>query len=356
MLSHHAAKDDSKELCARVVTAELNPATHRASMHGYLIDTRAGRDIAAAIEPDPDGRRVLDAVSIRGWWIGPVRTVDVDGQMCETGDDLEIDGIDFTKSPGVAAARIGNTSRLTSESDARTPITESVEVTVMSDTVLVHSTSTPSPADMPKRPGTAAEPSDETAEPAEGAEGATGETTETEKPAETPPNPLAETIAAIREAHVAIGGWQGPVDIDLDAWGISNDDVAAAATQLGLAYSAALKVLDPDNDNDLDLPDGEDVDADMCAACDMALPAGAAYCPSCGALIESTEKENTVSDTKVADKAAETEEAAPADAATTDEAATKTVTTEDAPEGAPAATDGAPVAPPATAQAPAAGM
>jgi hypothetical protein len=369
MLSHHAAKDDSKEICARITGVALDPTTHKATWEGYLIGTRAGRDIAEATEPGPDGRRTLDSVSIRGWWLGPVRKVDVDGLECETADDLEIDGIDFTKTPGVSAARIASATRLATESagDARTPISESVEVSLMSDSRLVHSTSTPSPADIPPKPGSpaaeaaATEPEEAKAPPFtkkdddadddskadddqakdDDADEDDEDEEETAEPAETAPgpSPLAETVAALREAHVRISGWQGPVDVDLDAWGLDNNDVVAAATQLGSAFAAALKVLDPDNDNDLDLPNGDEVES-LCAACMGALPDGAKYCPGCGALVAETaaaaeaadtEKETEVSEDKAAetanqDKVAET---APAEQTATEETAGPAMTSAD---------------------------
>ncbi|MCU1616990.1 MAG: hypothetical protein JWO98_4530 [Frankiales bacterium] len=387
MLSHHAAKDDSKEICARITGVALDEATHKATWEGYLIGTRAGRDIAEATEPGPDGRRTLDSVSIRGWWLGPVRKVDVDGRTCEAADDLEIDGIDFTKTPGVSAARIASATRLATESagDARTPITETVEVQLMPDSRLVHSTSTPSPTDVPPKPGSpvadeakappftkkkgdgtgddkAAATDDPAADDAtdDGADGDTaddsGDAAAPAAPAKKAPankapvkkgkkaaesaesHPLAETLAAIREAHVRVGGWQGPVDIDLDAWGLSNDDVAAAATQLGAAYVAALRVLDPDNDDDLDLPNGDEV---TCPGCSAACPSGATYCPDCGELVAETaaaaEAADTEKETEVSeDKAAETAKDEAAETAPAKQTAEETATP--AEETAPAMT------------------
>jgi hypothetical protein len=285
MLSHHDAGDDSKELVGRIVSVELDEDTDVATLDGYLIDTAAGKDIASATEPDDQGRRVLDSMSIRGWWLGPVRYVEVDGESCETGDDIEVNGVDFTKDPGVLAARIrgSSRSRSTTEASARTPITETVEATLMTDRIA----GKPSPADMPgaRRPA-------RSSSPAAAQETAPG------------PHPLAEVLAKLREAHVAIGGWQGPVDLDLSAWGLSNDDVAAAATKLGAAYTAALTVLDPDNDGDLDLPEG---DVGECAACQADLPAGALFCPACGTAVaedddQAEETAGNKEDTEVADK------------------------------------------------------
>lgn len=368
MLSHHAAGDDSKELAARITSVDLDPATHEATLFGYLIDTRAGSDIAKTLEPGPDGRRVLDSVSIRGWWLGPVRRVDVDGRMCETGDDIEIDGVDFTKSPGVRKARIRNAVSLaaeTTEADARTPITESVEVTVMSDRVAGKGAA-PSPRDMPgaKPPkGAAAEPS----EPEATETGQAGTDTPAGEPAAEKPAQAAETaeaararydamLEAIREAHIAISGWQGPVDIDIDAWGLSNDDVVAAATKLGQAFDAALVVLDPDRDDDLDLPDGDA--AATCPSCSGVLPDGAAFCPACGApapadedddmagesAADTTRKDTTVAEKKDGAPADETGKGTPTDETTTPEGKGPATTEDTTDPGAttPAATDAAP--------------
>jgi len=371
MLSYHGAGDQTREVAARWMTAEWDEDAQLATASGYLVGTQAGRDIAELTTPGPDGRRTVDSVSINGWWLGPTRQVEIDGVMCETGDDLEINTIDITKSPGVLKARIRAAAAEAQETapddgPLRTPITESVEVTVMPDIP-----GRPSPADMPpKKPGEpAAKPAAAEVAPdgPAGTEGGTQEqdatpgadATETAEAAtEAAPNPLAETIAALREAHVRIGGWQGPIDIDLDAWGISNDDVSAAAVQLGAAFDAALKVLDPDNDGDFDLPDGTDVDT--CAGCDGLLPAGAAYCPSCGAAVvaaesaDHTEKEPVMPDQKPATET-KPAEGAPAEGAAKEAAATTTTeaaATEDAPADAPAATD----APADGATAPAAGM
>jgi hypothetical protein len=338
MLSHHDAGDDSNEIAGRITAVSLDAGTHEATWSGYLIDTAAGRNIAAATDPGPDGRRTLDSVSLRGWWLGPVRTVEVDGRSCTTADDLEIDGIDFTKTPGVSAARLTSATRTAAESaGARSPITESVEVNLMSDRPVVYSTSTPSPAAVPPKPGS----------PAAEAKAAESE------------HPLAPVLAAIKEARVAIGGWQGPVDVDLSAWGLSNDDVAAAATQLGAAYTAALRVLDPDNDDDLDLPGG-DVEAVTCGACGALCPDAAKFCPACGvALAEDDAEEaapaaDTAKENQMSDQTVDTlaEEAAAAarkllglPAVETAAPAVEAAPAEDAPEAPKAEETEAPAAP-----------
>lgn len=267
MLSHHHAGDDSKELCGRVVSASFDPDATQAKLHGYIIDTRAGRDIAAAIEPDDQGKRVLDAVSIRGYWAGPVRMVDIDGQQVETGDELIVEGVDYTRSPGVAAARIGSSSRVTTEATARTPITETVEAHLMA----------PKPA-APESAGT-------TEATEAGTEG------QSETPVDETRSALDATITALREAWVSVSAWQDRVDVNLDAYGIGNDDLQAAATQLGAATAAALKVLDPDADGDLDLP-GDGADG-SCGSCDTQLPPGANYCPGCGAAVATEDDDSS---------------------------------------------------------------
>lgn len=321
VLSHHAADDDSTRIVGRITAVTYDPATTEAVLTASLVDTAAGRDILATTTPDPEGRRALDSMSIRGWWLGPLRSVDIDGLTCETGDDLEIDGVDFTRSPGVPAARLVGATRLpTAETaPARTPIRESLEVTVMSDSTLVYSTSTPAAE---TGPAAAAEPDQEVAPnstqkgkapygantdyadpgyqsdkkaryPINSAAHVRAAWSYINKPANQKPYSasqladikgrikaaakkygvtindnesapaaaalaeaapaLADLIGKLQEARLAVCGYQGPVSVDLCAYGIDNDDAAAAMTQLGLAYAAALKVLDPDDDGDFDV-------------------------------------------------------------------------------------------------------
>lgn len=108
MMSHHAAGDDSTKIAARVTAVELS-ADGKARWTADVPDTSVGRDMAALAATG-----YLPTVSIRGRWVGDVRTekVEVNGNKmeAETADDLEIDGIDFTKSPGVSGARIDSTT------------------------------------------------------------------------------------------------------------------------------------------------------------------------------------------------------------------------------------------------------
>ncbi|MFE4867725.1 DUF4258 domain-containing protein [Streptomyces sp. NPDC056682] len=131
MRSHHEAGDDSTRIVGRltdVKVGEDGAARYRADLY----DTAAGRDIAALItgkEP------ALKSVSIHGYWLGPVKQVKHDGESVMTGDDLEIDALDFTATPGVLGASVTAASYLDGRAPAesmagRTPISESVEATV----------------------------------------------------------------------------------------------------------------------------------------------------------------------------------------------------------------------------------
>lgn len=131
MRTHHAAGDDSTKIVAYVTGVNLE-SNGSATWEASPVDTTAGRDILAATRPGPDGKRALAAVSIRGWWNDPVRKVTHEGRSVDTADDLEIDGIDFTATPGVDQARIASYQEsYTNESvGSRTVITESVEASV----------------------------------------------------------------------------------------------------------------------------------------------------------------------------------------------------------------------------------
>ena len=100
-----------------------------------LAATTAGQDIATLVTAkDP----FLKNVSIRGWWLGEVRKVIHDGENATTADDLEIDGIDFTKSPGVVGAVLDSPSSQPTETvNGRTLITESVDIAGFTETVEV---------------------------------------------------------------------------------------------------------------------------------------------------------------------------------------------------------------------------
>jgi hypothetical protein len=128
MLTHHLAGDDSTQIVGRVDKWSVGPEGE-ARYESSVADTPHGRTIAALAD-QTDGQPFLKNVSIRGGWLGSVRTVRVDGQPVETGEDLELDGLDFTKSPGVTGADIDSLSytdsSLPTESAGRTLIYETV--------------------------------------------------------------------------------------------------------------------------------------------------------------------------------------------------------------------------------------
>lgn len=131
MLSHHGAGDDSRQIVAHLTGVSLDEDGN-ARYTAAVADTSAGRDIAALIDTSDGSDPHLKGVSIRGYWTGTVRKVKgPDGEAAESGDGLELAGLDWTKDPGVDGAendtfawadRSGQ-----SETTERVPITESVE-------------------------------------------------------------------------------------------------------------------------------------------------------------------------------------------------------------------------------------
>ncbi|SHL75655.1 hypothetical protein [Streptomyces yunnanensis] len=132
MRTHHNAGDDSRKIVGRLTQVKVGE-DGAASYSADLYDTAPGRDIAALIT----GKNpALKSVSIHGYWLGPVKRVAHEGESVTTAEDLEVDALDFTASPGVLGANVAAASYLpdapaAAESTAgRTPISESVEATV----------------------------------------------------------------------------------------------------------------------------------------------------------------------------------------------------------------------------------
>lgn len=126
MLTHHLAGDDSIKIVGQVNRWSVD-GSGAARFEAALADTPHARTIAALADPN-DGDAFLQNVSIRGGWLGAVKHAMVEGVMAEYGEDLELDGLDFTKSPGVIGAKIDSLTYVgsPSESDNRTLIYESV--------------------------------------------------------------------------------------------------------------------------------------------------------------------------------------------------------------------------------------
>ena len=128
MLTHHLAGDDSTQIVGRIDkwwVGTKGEARYEASIAG----TPHGQTIVTLAD-NKDGHPFLKNVSIRGGWLGEVKRVRVGDQTAETGDDLELDGLDFTKSPGVPGADIDSVTYtdtgMPTESNGRTLIYESV--------------------------------------------------------------------------------------------------------------------------------------------------------------------------------------------------------------------------------------
>ena len=127
MRTHHEAGDDSAKIVGRVTkvtVGEDNALRYEADLY----DTFHGREIANLVTPK---KPALRSVSIHGYWIGGTRQEKFGGQSATTADDLEIDAIDFTASPGVSKALIDPVGKKAAETvDGRTPISESMEASV----------------------------------------------------------------------------------------------------------------------------------------------------------------------------------------------------------------------------------
>lgn len=134
MMTHHAAADDSLRICGRVTAAEAVSMQGQdgnlravATFQAELAPTDAGRTVAALIVTESAGA-YLRTVSLRGWWVGETRRETVAGEMVETADDLEIDGIDFTRSPGIPEARIDTATLLEGAPGSRRAISETADL------------------------------------------------------------------------------------------------------------------------------------------------------------------------------------------------------------------------------------
>lgn len=144
-LTHHEAGDDSTRIVGRI-TRITQEADGSATYQAEITDTHHGRDILSLVSgPTP----ALKGVSIRGAWVGPVRReAGPNGATVETADDLELDGLDYTRKPGVPGAGIASVALAgaeprESDGSSRVPIAESApEASV---TVTEADDSTPAP-------------------------------------------------------------------------------------------------------------------------------------------------------------------------------------------------------------------
>lgn len=341
MRTHHAAGDDSTRIVAQLTKVGLTPEgalTYQAK----FANTEHAQTIRQLAKPSEGGKPHLAHVSIYGWWVGDPTTTEMDdGTSVETADDLEIDAIDFTASPGVIAATAraeahrGNA--LTESHDAEITVTETSEAVLSSPATF---------ADPGYRPDHVKRLPLGTVENVL-ASWATFQNLK--KGSYTPTQesrirkhikaearkldiavqddwliaPGTETTSGgvLGEMYDAYGGdsmpasfcydaTNGPINVRISSWCIDPADleiVTAAAVQ---AANDALKALDPDMDADIDLPGtGEDDPSE----------------PNGGDQMETTHTDppaDPAGETEAAAAAAETtEEVAPMSETTTTEAA-----------------------------------
>lgn len=140
MLTFHGADDNSREIAATLTDASLNENGGADFAAGFT-DTPAGWDIARMADTTDGKPAHLKTVSIRGAWTGKVRKErGPAGQLVETADGVELEGIDFTRSPGVTGAEIKTFAWVkdgATETTERVLITESVQearVTITEET------------------------------------------------------------------------------------------------------------------------------------------------------------------------------------------------------------------------------
>ena len=101
MKAFHGAQDTTG-FVARVDRLEADQ-DGKATFEAELADTSTARDVAALVRGQ---RPFVNGVSITGEFTGKLQTVRVAGREITTAPGLLLHGIDFTGTPGIAAARI----------------------------------------------------------------------------------------------------------------------------------------------------------------------------------------------------------------------------------------------------------
>jgi len=319
MLTHHAAGDKSTEIAARVTGVDYDPVSGHATYEADIADTAAGHDILALATPGDDGKRYLDGVSIRGWWNGPVESKIIDGAQIETADDLEVDGIDFTKSPGVDQARIDKVlyESAVVEADGRQKvIVEHVDPAVVTDQAAEEAAgavtagsnyadpgyqkdgkkryplnsaarvrSAWSYINAPKNAGkyTAAQ-----LKRIKGKIRAAAKKFGVDISTDEAWSPDAILEAHIAEAYASMSVDNGPGTVSVSAYGVDPPDIQAAASRIAKAALAGMAALDPDCDGDIDLDDDDEFETQECPSCGDMADVDANYCPSCGTQLETS--------------------------------------------------------------------
>ena len=284
MRSHHP---DPKQRSDRDVTRIAGRVTEvsldedgKLRWKGELVETAAGKDIAVLTTPE---HPVLDNVSIRGWWVGRTWRDPRTGEEC--GEDVEIDGLDFTDFPGLDEARI-ETAELTEDRQFITESAEDVTVTIdeAAETPGSHYADPGYQKDKVKRypldtkahvraawsyinqadnqkPYTAAQIKRIKGRIKSAA--AKFGVKITEESVAQVMHELTEAFISglpdqITEAMANVSVSNGPADISASAYGNDPADLKQVVSRLADAVLAALDAVDPDGDGDIDLPDDAD--------------------------------------------------------------------------------------------------
>lgn len=298
MRTHHDAGDDSTRIVGRITDATTDKSG-AAKYRAALYDTAHGRDIASLTTP---GAPALRSTSIHGYWLGPVRRVEHAGQTVETGDDLEVDAVDFTASPGVLGAVLDLRPSHPNESTlTRTAISESydAQVAVTADAPDgVGEKSKPTPGGNYADPGYQKDgvkryPLD-TKEHVKAAWSyinmpknaklyTSGQVTKIKgriKSAATkfgikisddenwlidsgPVTEMYDDAMAMPPGSFCVSLSNGPVNVTVSSYTVDPEDLDVVARQAMAGACAALAVIDPDNDGDIDTPGKESVTVEV---------------------------------------------------------------------------------------------
>jgi hypothetical protein len=343
MLTHHAAGDDSTKIVGQVTGVALDG--ENLTFTAEMAPTSDARTIGQLV----GGKRpFLRNVSIRGAWLGPVETRTYEGQKVETADDMEIDGLDFTKNPGVTGAVINATTEAAAHLEharaaqpGRAVITETVdEVRMFTETAPTPRAATfadpgyapdrirryPTTTETDARQSWTRISEDSSCYTPNQLKRIKGrirsaltkhgaDMTETT----TPTTPVVEATVRLSDvtecymdggsgtAGFSISAYNGPLTVSVSAYnGIEPADLAGVAQAAMTAAMQAVKSMDPDTDGDID---AGSVESDDNAMETVAPTPSTAVVETNAAPVAPTVKEPTVADT-----APQVVEGAPTDA------------------------------------------
>ena len=123
MATSHAAafKDDATSTVGRITKVWQN-SDGSAAFEADIANTAHGRDVANLTVG-----KFIKGISIRGAWASDPKAITHYGEEAVTADDLAIDGVDFTNSPGVDGAEIQYAALAESYNSNRSMIFESID-------------------------------------------------------------------------------------------------------------------------------------------------------------------------------------------------------------------------------------